>query len=291
MKVKSDKFQQICKYLTAGKEYEVIRRRGEGLYDIKDDDGSIIPIRTQEDSPSSHTSSVWYVVKEEAGNVLTYQELEDKVKKGEHLILKVTKGQDAKVQELWFSLDKIWFTGPKGFMSSYWNNTKSDYIYLFLEDTLTWSYDFTGNQRCIYSLKEDQQITSFNTQQEIWEYLIEGGEVISDTGVKYKLINGAVHTLSVIADKYKIGGVSFSLVNNYKPYIEPKWYDNIPEQGILCWVWDTLDGTKDVGIIHSIEKDQEGKPTQYLDNYSRCPWDNAIPVTEEEVKKYVYKEQ
>ena len=228
-------------------------------------------------------------MKIKSDNELTYQELEDKIKKGEHLVLKVTKEQDARVQELWFSLDKTWFTGLKGFISSYWNNTEGDHIYLYLEDTLAWSLVyFTGKQTCIYSLKEEQQITSFNTQQEIWEYLIKEGEVISNTGVRFKLINGEVHTLLVTSDRYQAGGASFSHVSKYKPYIQPKWYDNIPKQGILCWVWDTLDGTKDVGIIHAIKEDD--KSIRYLDNHNQYLWEYAVPITEEEIMKYIYKE-
>ena len=289
MKIKSDKFGKKCAYLTEGEEYEVITEgSGKSMYVIIDDTRRTTPIRVAKQLPSAHTNSIWYVVNEEANREISYQELEEKIREGEHLVLKVTKEQNIKVQELWFSLGKTWRDGSGG-VRLYGTDVVGLPIYLYLRDTLTWSPDLR-NPTDIYTLTQEQQITGFNTQQEIWEYLINGGEVISAVGVRYKFVDDVL-CKRYPDNIYRPWVSALHRVSTYKPYIKPKWYDNIPEQGILCWVWDTLDDIKDVGIIHSIEKDQEGKPTQYLDNHSRCPWDNAIPVTEEEVKKYVYKEQ
>lgn len=131
----------------------------------------------------------------------------------------------------------------------------------------------------------------FSSQQELWEYLISGGKVCkaNDGNSFYSLINGKVHKTH--ADGVSTGWTSnFMNFTGYEKYIEPpKWYENIPEQGVLCWV-DPKSGT--LGrLIRLIGG--------YDPSYSNCfisktckgiSWDNATPLTEEEVKQYIYKQ-
>lgn len=73
--------------------------------------------------------------------------------------------------------------------------------------------------------------------------------------------------------------------------VESKWYDNIPEQGILCFVSDTKDlsfsefgkGTLFDIIMsyHSLENYFSGKISD--------SWQYARPVTEDEIKQYILK--
>lgn len=86
----------------------------------------------------------------------------------------------------------------------------------------------------------------------------------------------------------------YSSADLLQPTIDMKWYKvtkkewfhNIPEGGILCWVWDT-------------EYDDNGYP-QFITEYRphmNAPFKtvsgklyyNAKPVTPEEVSKYIYK--
>ena len=68
---------------------------------------------------------------------------------------------------------------------------------------------------------------------------------------------------------------------------EPEWYENIPEKGILCWVHDYDQEAKvHINIIN-----------KYLYDYlqlkfkstTKVNWRYAKPLTEEEVKEYLYE--
>ena len=53
---------------------------------------------------------------------------------------------------------------------------------------------------------------------------------------------------------------------------ESHWYDNIPEEGVLCWVCDEADNTKVMAVfIHSIDGGFKEKDS--------CTWIYANPVT------------
>ena len=48
----------------------------------------------------------------------------------------------------------------------------------------------------------------------------------------------------------------FSTPDEYEIYKEPKWYENIPEGGVLCWIGDN-DNSVSVGLV--IDYDPESK--------------------------------
>jgi len=55
----------------------------------------------------------------------------------------------------------------------------------------------------------------------------------------------------------------------------PPWYENIPEHGVLCWVWDD---------------DDEDKAPIVITRKSLAVWANSEPMTLKEVQKYIYQE-
>ena len=59
-------------------------------------------------------------------------------------------------------------------------------------------------------------------------------------------------------------------------YTKTGWYENIPPEGVLCWVWD--DGcAKSVNIVTLYDKDKDFPFMSDLD----C-WENAAPIKPEE---------
>lgn len=59
-------------------------------------------------------------------------------------------------------------------------------------------------------------------------------------------------------------------------YTKTEWYENIPPEGVLCWVWDD-DCTKSVNIVILYDKD---KDFPFM-NDMNC-WENATPIRPEE---------
>ena len=78
--------------------------------------------------------------------------------------------------------------------------------------------------------------------------------------------------------------------------IEVEWYDDIPEHGVLCWVWGDDESLKVPAFIYSYNP-------QYLLRFKCCPdtlvvrdldgylFKNAAPMTVNEVKNYIFAEQ
>lgn len=67
--------------------------------------------------------------------------------------------------------------------------------------------------------------------------------------------------------------------------VESVWYNNIPEDGILCSVWDTADEGEDadVAVVYNYDKTHHvfvTKATSYF---------RARPLTLDEIKKHIYE--
>jgi len=58
---------------------------------------------------------------------------------------------------------------------------------------------------------------------------------------------------------------------------EQNWYENIPEKGVPCWVWNDEGGNTKLGLVHLCSGD----------GWYACDdgkwWRNARPVTKEEL--------
>jgi len=122
----------------------------------------------------------------------------------------------------------------------------------------------------------------FKTTADIYKALLEGKKItshyLSTSSFYVYLKNGA---LVNDADCDVTWG--FSSPESWQEYVEPQWYDNIPEQGILCWVWDGDYADKRVTVIRRYAKDsyEEGGTSTWF-------WYNAIPLTHEEVEELIY---
>jgi hypothetical protein len=65
----------------------------------------------------------------------------------------------------------------------------------------------------------------------------------------------------------------------------PKWYENIPKQGVLCWVSSTVEypnrANSSLTIIKAL--DINGNYADYLNH----TWFDAEPLTNEEIKQFL----
>ena len=132
-----------------------------------------------------------------------------------------------------------------------------------------------------------EEFTHFRTQQEIFEYLANGGYVAPRRDCSFLI---GFNTKGVMY-KFDLFGVALCKDNWYFDDLNawtiavPKvseWCDNIPEQGVLCWCKE--DGTEPVPRI--IVKYVAGTvyPFRTKDGSSHA---YAVPATLEELAKYI----
>jgi hypothetical protein len=62
---------------------------------------------------------------------------------------------------------------------------------------------------------------------------------------------------------------------------ESKWYDNIPEPGILCWVWNSPQDDKSVSLIRDYDSETPSFPFKSV---GHLLWTNAQPLTKDEIQ-------
>jgi hypothetical protein len=119
-----------------------------------------------------------------------------------------------------------------------------------------------------------------STDKEKMQHLIDGGRLIYQ-GVKKHLDSDG----KLIAEYGE--PIALFLISENEIYHEPKWYDNIPGEGVLCWVSDTYQSEyKIVCLINKYIKEREFK---FCSMFSS--WTYATPITIEEANKYILEKQ
>ena len=71
--------------------------------------------------------------------------------------------------------------------------------------------------------------------------------------------------------------------------IIPKWYDNIPEHGVLCWVGEHLPLTKNANSLRTIveyDSDRGCGFIMYRTEAIIASWTHAVPLTNEEIEEF-----
>ena len=66
-----------------------------------------------------------------------------------------------------------------------------------------------------------------------------------------------------------------------------EWWEDIPEHGYLCKVWDQ--GDKEEHKCVEFVVDHNDTPFRYITETGEL-WEYAVPLTQEEVAKYTYTE-
>lgn len=122
----------------------------------------------------------------------------------------------------------------------------------------------------------------FKNQGTIYQALLDGKALRSDK-VVVKLIDDVLCSKVINSNHGCFEhsyAYSFGSPDDWSIYEEPKWDDNIPKCGVLCWVSNSTSVKKTIRLI--IAKTIDG----YLSHGGG--WDNAEPLTKEEVMQYIW---
>lgn len=120
-------------------------------------------------------------------------------------------------------------------------------------------------------------MSTFKSQAEIYKHLLDGGKV------KSLGFSGLIVFLNekgfVVDQKNNKLTLHFQENNLWEPYIEPKWYENIPKNGVLCWVSDESETSQfQAERIVRVNKIS----IEFVDNFGE-PWKYATPVKPEDL--------
>ena len=108
-------------------------------------------------------------------------------------------------------------------------------------------------------------------QREIYEALL-AGETLIDTDGRIVSFNPNGMLMN-IGEK---AGYSFNEPHKWQIYKEPKWYENIPDGGVLCWC-------SDEGIVKFVDN-----ITRFNGNYQGgSAWSKATPLTKQEIQVFM----
>jgi len=139
-----------------------------------------------------------------------------------------------------------------------------------------------------------EEVTGFNSTRELWAWLIDGNKVkyksnlylIPEDRVVFLENDMLYSTTGDRKTKYHL-----NLYNMYVPAIitTPEWYDNIPKQGILCWVHNYNKDRKDsISLIKEYDSTRENKFVNFRSEVRITAFGFATPLTEEELLERCY---
>jgi len=124
-------------------------------------------------------------------------------------------------------------------------------------------------------------IITFKTTQEIWEWLIAGETIegVHNKEDKVFLKNGVPYS-----EKGKI----ISTVSDpccWVKVLKKEWYEEIPEKGRLCWVChNTIDLYTQIAVIVQY---MPNRPRKFMSK-TKETWYYAVPLTNAEIKEFLY---
>ena len=123
--------------------------------------------------------------------------------------------------------------------------------------------------------KLENNMKTMKTTQECWQALIDG-ETLTNTGGNTVRLEGGV-----TVDKYGQPDYwYFDMPSMWGIYTPPKWYDNIPEGGVLCHVWDTDEDYVSREVVNKYIQDPH-HPFVVDDGSS---YECAAPLTKQEIQ-------
>lgn len=129
----------------------------------------------------------------------------------------------------------------------------------------------------------------FKNQEEMWRHLLSGGCIRgrSDGQNCYiKFHNGRLSKFKITNDSYICNAMfCFSRPSEWIEYIKKEWYEKIPEQGVLCWV--NKEKTK-IDVIKGY--DPVNKAYRFVNGANHI-YMIAIPLTNEEIKKFIHESE
>ena len=132
-----------------------------------------------------------------------------------------------------------------------------------------------------------QEFTHFSTHQEIYKYLVNGGYVTQSKDCSFLIgfnTEGVMYKFDLFGVTLSKESWRFDIPHNWTIAV-PKaseWYDNIPEQGVLCW----CNGNGTAPAPHIIVKYNPKDVHPFRDN-SGYVHTYAVPVKLDELTKYI----
>lgn len=125
----------------------------------------------------------------------------------------------------------------------------------------------------------DKYKNCFKSQAGMWIHLLAGKKIrcVEDMQVYELEEDGNLHTC-----------YNPNMPGIWEPYEEPKWYENIPQQGILCWGNNGTDTSdREVVLIVEYKPDCLFSP-EYKYRTLTHGWKEATPLTFEEAVNLIY---
>ena len=122
------------------------------------------------------------------------------------------------------------------------------------------------------------ELTKFCSQEECEKLRAryESGDIFKIDGKEYTCTS--IHLV--------VGGFKCSARLMLKEK-KKEWWEDIPEHGYLCKVWDQ--GDKEEHKCVEFVVDHNDTPFRYITETGEL-WEYAVPLTQEEVAKYTYTE-
>lgn len=114
------------------------------------------------------------------------------------------------------------------------------------------------------------------TRQEVFQALADGKEI------EYKL-----HANSVYSELGNYNNLMPHDFNDFDWRIKPeppKWYENIPEHGVLCWINDIDPQHRN---LISIITDYDSNSKLRFRRKNLGGWQYATPLTDDEIKQFL----
>lgn len=235
-------------------------------------------------------------MKEETIKNVNEEELRKMFREGIPFKVKVTPEVSEKIQKIGFEEGVKWAGGRKEV-----GHTEEPGLFFNIDHNFAFAYTYEigsyfSSQKeqeiCFIETKEEKSF--FSSQQEIWKYLVEEeGRKVVMIGDETRVLgfkDGVMHNFYVNGFE-GVHDATLAIPSNWKPYVEKLWYENIPEQGVLCWI-----GDEESCVLNKKSADIV---TRYLGDSYPYPfltrqgsgYRYATPLTKEEVENLIWKEK
>ena len=126
---------------------------------------------------------------------------------------------------------------------------------------------------------KDKNDLAFNSQQEIWKYVSNGGKVTDGTHTVYFDDNGVQVTND--GEVTEVWSWFFDESDDWSKVVE--WYEDIPEHGVLCLtkIGEGVNKTPSIRVITRVSDDGKIFFTDVGNRYA-----DVIPLTNNEIKGF-----
>lgn len=122
-----------------------------------------------------------------------------------------------------------------------------------------------------------------NNQKEIYEALLAGetldnGEFSCSLNVQGDLVDDEMDSIDL----------DFSDYQNWRIHKEPKWYENIPEGGVLCWICNVEVDVFPRNNVEIIKKYKQDTSDGFDFMSINCAYyKRATPLTKQEIQVFM----